>query len=107
MPRSIMAEGLAALEKVQLLDVRRAPAYAASPQMLPHATRADPDQISSWMPRLDRGVPVVVYCVHGHQVSQGCASELERAGYDAYYLEGGIEYWQDCSKLQHLKGALP
>lgn len=94
MPRSITADALAALENVQLLGVRRAPAYAAAPQMLPGARRADPEEIAAWMGSLDARTPVVVYCVHGHQVSQGCASELERAGHDAYYLDGGIEHWK-------------
>jgi hypothetical protein len=31
---------------------------------------------------------VVVYCVHGHEVSQGVAKAL-----GARYLEGGIEHW--------------
>jgi rhodanese-related sulfurtransferase len=34
---------------------------------------------------------VVVYCVHGHEVSQGVAAVLQQRGIAARYLEGGIE----------------
>jgi hypothetical protein len=38
---------------------------------------------------------VVVYCVHGHEVSQGVTSALRTAGVDAAYLEGGIAGWTE------------
>ena len=33
----------------------------------------------------------IVYCVHGLEVSQQAAADLRSAGWDAVYLEGGIE----------------
>src|SRR5205814_10684183 len=33
----------------------------------------------------------VVYCVHGHEVSQNAARALAQSGIPARYLEGGIE----------------
>ena len=39
------------------------------------------------------GSRVVVYCVHGHEVSQGIAAALSEDGLDAGYLIGGIEGW--------------
>jgi hypothetical protein len=38
---------------------------------------------------------VVVYCVHGHEVSQTAAASLANAGIDAAYLAGGIARWRD------------
>jgi hypothetical protein len=37
--------------------------------------------------------PVTVYCVQGHEVSQSVATVLRALGFDATYLEGGIEAW--------------
>ncbi len=39
--------------------------------------------------------PVVAYCVHGHEVSQGVAASLRQAGIRAAYLEGGIAGWKE------------
>jgi hypothetical protein len=44
--------------------------------------------VDTWKHTLPRGSDVVVYCVHGHEVSQGVAKAL-----GARYLEGGIEHW--------------
>src|SRR5262249_29594093 len=35
-----------------------------------------------------------VYCVHGHEVSQGAAAALNDAGISTRYLEGGLEGWK-------------
>jgi thiosulfate sulfurtransferase len=37
---------------------------------------------------------VVVYCVYGHEVSQGIADHLRAHGFAAARLEGGIEAWK-------------
>ena len=41
--------------------------------------------------------PVVCYCVHGHEVSQGAAAAIRDLGIDARYLKGGIEDWKTAS----------
>jgi hypothetical protein len=41
------------------------------------------------------GREVVVYCVHGDEVSKEAALALPRAGVDAYYLEHGIARWAE------------
>jgi rhodanese-related sulfurtransferase len=66
-----------------VVDVRKRPAYLAAPDMIRGALRRDPDKLGA-LP----GDDVVVYCVHGHEVSQGAAKAL-----GARYLEGGIEHW--------------
>jgi thiosulfate sulfurtransferase len=83
----------AAPELFQIMDVRRRPAFEASPTMIPGAVWGDPGALDSWSDDLDRRQPVIVYCVHGHEVSQSCADALELAGFDARYLEGGFEQW--------------
>ena len=47
-------------------------------------------QVEEWKKTLPRAASVVVYCVHGHEVSQNAAKAL-----GARYLEGGIEGWRE------------
>jgi rhodanese-related sulfurtransferase len=76
-----------------VVDVRRRPGFDASPWMISRAVWGNPENVDSWKANLDPQRPVVVYCVHGRQVSQGCAQALEQAGFSARYLEGGYEKW--------------
>ena len=76
-----------------VVDVRRAAAFRESGQMIAGALRRDPEAVGEWAKRLPRAASVVVYCVHGHEVSQGVASALAERGLGARYLEGGIEAW--------------
>jgi rhodanese-related sulfurtransferase len=69
-----------------VVDVRKTPAFLAAPDMIRGALRRDPDNLGA-LPRADN---VVVYCVHGHEVSQGAAKTL-----GVRYLEGGIEAWRE------------
>lgn len=77
----------------QIIDVRLPPAFEASNQVIAGAIRRNPEKIDAWMNALDVNRAVVVYCVHGRQVSQRCASQLQDAGFRAAYLEGGFEAW--------------
>ena len=81
-----------------LIDVRRAPAFDTDNQRIIGASRRLPDEVSTWRSILPIGHQVVAYCVHGHEVSQGVASALRTAGFQAAFLEGGITAWKD-SKL--------
>ena len=77
-----------------IVDVRKAAAFDADTTMLPGAMRVAPDAVAAWMaPTHAR--PIVVYCVHGHEVSQGAARALAMRGYRVRYLEGGITLWRD------------
>jgi rhodanese-related sulfurtransferase len=78
-----------------LIDVRRAPAFDSDDRRIIGACRYPPDDVSSWSRRLSKDRPVVAYCAHGHEVSQGVASKLRGAGLQATYLEGGIEGWKE------------
>lgn len=76
-----------------LLDVRRAGAFQQAGRMLPGARWRDPAAVARWSTELPAGQAVVVYCVHGHEVSRATALRLRAAGLDARYLRGGIEGW--------------
>ena len=77
-----------------VIDVRRDARYAEDGTVLPAALRRPPETVGNWAAALPRGVPVVCYCVHGHEVSQGAAAALRGLGHDATFLEGGIEAWR-------------
>ena len=88
-----LSKRLALRLPTQVLDVRRRQAYDSSPRTIVGAHWRNPEQVDTWMNEIDKGCPVVVYCVHGHQVSQGCANSLAQSGFEVSYLEGGIEQW--------------
>ena len=67
-----------------VVDVRKNPAFLDAPDMIRGALRRDPSKLGT-LPASDN---MVVYCVHGHEVSQGVAKTL-----GARYLAGGIEHW--------------
>jgi rhodanese-related sulfurtransferase len=78
-----------------LLDVRRDAAFDADDQLIIGAARRSPENVTLWSRDLPAGRPVVTYCVHGHEVSQGAAAALRTAGAQATYLEGGIAGWKE------------
>lgn len=90
-----------------LIDVRRRPAFEADDAMLPTAVWRDHREVAAWAARLDPAVPCVVYCVHGHQVSQAAAAELRAAGLDARFLAGGIDGWREAAGPTMRRAALP
>jgi len=74
-----------------VIDVRKSPAFRASTDMIAGALRRDPAQVDSWAAALPAASRVVVYCVHGHEVSQNVSKALKERGIAARYLEGGLE----------------
>jgi rhodanese-related sulfurtransferase len=78
-----------------LIDVRRREAFDADQMLIMGAARRLPDDVSKWQSALPAGRPIVAYCGHGHEVSQGVASTLRGVGMTASYLEGGIAGWQE------------
>lgn len=78
-----------------IIDVRRAPAYTESKAVIAGALYRDPEQLSTWASTLPAAASVVVYCVHGHQVSQGAAQALRAQGLAARFLDGGLAHWQE------------
>ncbi len=78
-----------------LLDVRRAQAFETDDQLIVGSARRLPEDVVGWRNALPAGRAVVAYCVHGHEVSQGVASALQKSGVQAAYLEGGIAAWKE------------
>jgi rhodanese-related sulfurtransferase len=76
-----------------LIDVRKTPAFESDDRLIVGAIRRPPEDIGAWHAALPAGRKVVVYCVHGHEVSQGVTGALREAGLDARYLDGGIADW--------------
>jgi rhodanese-related sulfurtransferase len=72
-----------------VIDVRKKPTFLGAPDIIRGALRRDPLRVAEWAKSLPPAASVVVYCVHGHEVSQGAAAVL-----GAKYLEGGIEAWR-------------
>ena len=99
MKRSVTPEELRqwldAGRELTILDVRKTEDYAADSVMLPQARWMNPERVAEWNATLTEDVPVVVYCVHGHAVSQGVVDYLRANGFDASTLEGGIEDWKE------------
>lgn len=81
-----------------LLDVRRAAVFEHAATMLPGAQWRDPARVSDWAGELPRDRDVVVYCVHGHEVSQSTAQQLRACGVQARFLTGGIEAWMQAGR---------
>jgi rhodanese-related sulfurtransferase len=63
--------------------------------MIAGARWRDPEQVMNWASEVPRSSHVVVYCVHGHEVSRGAAKALTEAGRRARYLEGGFCAWEE------------
>jgi Fe-Mn family superoxide dismutase len=108
---SITADALSAQmtegERPILIDVRRAPIFAETETMIDGAVWRDPAAVASWSARLPRATAVIVYCVHGHEVSQGVTAYLTNAGINARFLEGGIEGFVEAGGLTKRVSNLP
>ncbi len=74
-----------------VIDVRKEPAFLGASDLIRGALRRDPQRVAEWGKSLPGEADVVVYCVHGHEFSQGAAKTL-----GVRYLEGGIEAWREC-----------
>ncbi len=88
-----------------MIDVRRQPAFAADTHFIAGATWRDPFTVNDWAKFLPRHRAVLVYCVHGHEISKNTAAALCVAGIQARYLEGGVEAWQAAGGAMAKKSA--
>jgi rhodanese-related sulfurtransferase len=85
-----LKQSLRSSEPPLVIDVRRKERFFESSYLLKGSLRRDPARVNEWRKTLPRAAGVVVYCVHGHEVSQNVATAL-----GARYLEGGIEHWRE------------
>lgn len=90
-PAAELKSSLAGGNPPLVIDVRRTAAFRTAVDMIRGALRRDPATVSSWAKQLPRAERVVVYCVHGHEVSQNVAKALRAMGISAVYLEGGLD----------------
>ena len=77
-----------------LIDVRRLQNFEADGAMIAGATWRDPFSIGDWLKFLPYHRDIVVYCVHGYEISKNACAAMRAAGLNARYLEGGIEAWK-------------
>lgn len=78
---------------VLILDVRRAQAAKASGVQIPGAQLRDPALWLDWKDNIPKARRVVVYCAHGHEISQGLTAALRAMDIDAFFLNGGFSEW--------------
>lgn len=80
-----------------VIDVRKGPTFLGAPDLIRGALRRDPLRVAEWGKSLPGEADIVVYCVHGHEVSQNAATALCAVlpTLGARYLEGGIEAWRE------------
>jgi rhodanese-related sulfurtransferase len=93
-PASELRSAFAGNNPPIVIDVRRQAAFVEADGMVCGALRREPEQVAAWAKSLPKASSVVVYCVRGHEVSQGAAAALSKAGIAARYLEGGFEAWK-------------
>jgi rhodanese-related sulfurtransferase len=91
---SISPEQFAALlgraDAPLVLDVRREERFAESGRIAPRARRCAPGEVARFAATAGPG-QAIVYCVHGLEVGEQAAAELRAAGWNARYLQGGID----------------
>src|SRR5262245_48069613 len=63
-----------------LIDARRHDPFTRDDKLIVGAFHRRPKDVQHWAKELPRKHPVVAYCVHGHEVSQGVAAALSATG---------------------------
>ncbi len=89
-PAASLRQSFTSDHRPLVIDVRREERWREAPDLIRGALRRDPARIADWAKTLPAAAAVVVYCVHGHEVSQNVARTL-----GARFLEGGIEGWRE------------
>ncbi|MFY7941393.1 MAG: rhodanese-like domain-containing protein [Burkholderiaceae bacterium] len=89
-----LQQALASDHPPMLVDVRRAAIFEHATALIAGATWQDPANVGNWGANLSHSIAVVVYCVHGHEISQNCAADLYARGMNVRFLEGGFEAWR-------------
>jgi rhodanese-related sulfurtransferase len=94
MPELISIQELSTSHNITIVDVRKASARGRSGLTMPGAVWRAPFLAENWWQEFD-GRKVVVFCVHGHEVSKAVAGFLNDQGIDARFLEGGFEAYRE------------
>ncbi|WP_422371178.1 rhodanese-like domain-containing protein [Hoeflea sp.] len=80
-------------EAIVIIDVRKPAARSSSGLEVPGSVWRHPFDAVNWAGAF-KGRRVVVYCVHGHEVSRAVRGLLEDSGIEARLIEGGFEAWR-------------
>jgi thiosulfate sulfurtransferase len=80
--------------RLTLLDVRRDSARANDARQIAQARWYNPAEWLDWKDTVPNDLPVVLYCAHGREISQGLTTALQVLGLKARYLEGGMAAWR-------------
>ncbi len=83
---------LLASEEAELIDVREA--YEREAGRIAGSRHVEMERLASQAETLPRDRPVVFHCRIGAR-SALAARAFERAGFDAYNMDGGIQAWVD------------
>jgi rhodanese-related sulfurtransferase len=90
-----------------VIDVRRRAVFDSAETMIPGARWCEYSDVSRWVTHLPALADVIVYCVHGHNVSQAAIADLRRLGFRARALAGGIEAYAEQDAMLLNKAAMP
>ena len=89
-----LREQLGSFPPPQLVDVRAPQARAEDPFLIPGARLADVAAVDAFADDIEPWRPVTVYCAHGQVRSQQTVAALTQRGFDARYLDGGLDAWR-------------
>jgi|TARA_R110000744_G_scaffold104849_2_gene200635 rhodanese-related sulfurtransferase len=99
MSRTLSPQDLIVLQQqsdqILVLDIRKQHDFDIDPQIIKGANRHQPEEIDRWIEELPINQDIIIYCVHGHAVSNTVLDRLLEGGLKARYIEGGIEAWKD------------
>ena len=98
MPELMNISELFSSKHIALIDVRKTHARQKSGLTMPGSVWRRPFLAENWWPEF-AGQNVVVFCVHGHEVSKAVAGFLNDQGIDARFLEGGFEAYREADGL--------
>ena len=84
---------LQAGEGILVLDVRKIKDRVEVSHPVPTAEWRNPEQVAEWCTVMDAAKEIIVFCVHGHQVSQSTRDALRARGFRSRIVEGGIDGW--------------
>ena len=96
--RHTLADRLGRPDAPLVIDVRREARFSCADHRVAAALRA--------VPPLPTSQDLVLYCVHGHEVSRTTALRLLTTGINTRFLLGGFEHWKAQGKPTQPKNTI-
>ena len=81
-------------QRVQVIDARPRHYITKASEIMDGAVWRDPERMDDWVGELDKGQPVVTFCVYGFHIGCQTATALREKGFDAKYMAGGHFGWK-------------